>query len=102
MDIIAILYAIVGFVFSGACVPQLRRLMQDETGAASISLMSWAMFSACNVITLSYALTHSADRLFILCAVLCTIGNLSVFLMACYRRSRFVRCHVENSHRLYY
>lgn len=89
MDIIALLYAVAGFVFSAACLPQLRTLLRDETGAASLSLSSWAMFSMCNLITLSYALTHTQDSLFILCSLLCTLANSSVLALACVRRVQF-------------
>ena len=102
MDIIALLYAVAGFAFAGACVPQLRRLWRDETGAASISLVSWAMFSVCNVITLGYAVTHTGDRLFILCSILCTIANLSVLATATLRRTTFKRQHALPAHKLYY
>ena len=83
-------------------MPQLRRLARDQTGAASISLVSWDMFSACNAITLAYAISHTGDHLFILCSILCTLANLAVFLMASIRRMQFVHRRAIVAHHLYY
>ena len=86
MDILSALYLMVGFVFAVAFIPQLRALWHDRTGAASVSLSTWAMFSACNIVTLLYAITHTNDVNFIFCSAMCTLGNLAVFSLALYRR----------------
>lgn len=86
MDILAALYVAVGFVFTIAFIPQLRALWRDRTGAASVSLSTWALFSACNVITLLYAITHTNDINFIFCSAMCTVGNIAVFGLAVLRR----------------
>jgi uncharacterized protein with PQ loop repeat len=86
MDILSALYVMVGFVFTIAFIPQLRTLWRDRTGAASVSISTWAMFSACNVITLLYAITHTTDSNFIFCSAMCTLGNLAVFTLALWRR----------------
>ena len=86
MSIIQILYLAAGIIFSAAFVPQIIRLYRDTTGAASVSLLTWGLFSACNIITLLYAAQANHDGNFILTATLGTIGNLSVFGMALWRR----------------
>jgi hypothetical protein len=88
VDILSILYVAVGFVFALAFVPQIRTLLRDETGAASISLSTWGLFSACNVITLLYAIDHNGDPYFILCSAMCTMGNFAVFGLSLSRRLR--------------
>lgn len=86
MDILATLYLATGIAFAIAFLPQIRMLWRDQTGAASISLASWGMFSACSVITVLYAWQVNGDPYFIATTALCAAGNLAVFSLASYRR----------------
>ena len=91
MDILSLLYVAAGFVFALAFVPQVRALLRDTTGAASISLSTWALFTLCNCITLAYAIAHNGDPYFVFCTAMCTLGNMVVFGLALVRRSQVVR-----------
>jgi uncharacterized protein with PQ loop repeat len=91
MDLLSTLYVAAGIVFAMAFVPQIMRLIRDTTGAASLSLSAWAMFSACNAVTLLYAVFHNGNPYFILCTALCTAGNMAVFTLASVRRLALIR-----------
>jgi len=58
-----------------AYMPQIMCVYRDRNGAESVSLVTWAMFTAANLATVSYSLTVSSDRMvasvFALNAVCC-------------------------------
>lgn len=80
------LYLVTGIIFGLAFLPQIRTLLRDQTGAASINLATWGMFAACNIIALLYVIKVNGDTYFIVTTALCAIGNLAVFGLAAYRR----------------
>lgn len=86
MHTIQVLYLMTGGVFAAAFVPQIISLIRDKTGAASVSLVTWGIFSFCSIVTLVYAAQINQDLNFIITAALGTVGNLTVFCMAAYRR----------------
>jgi hypothetical protein len=44
-----------------AYMPQIMCVYRDRNGAEAVSLMTWAMFTAANLATVSYSLTVSSD-----------------------------------------
>ena len=50
-----------------AYMPQIMCIYRDRNGAAAVSLMTWSMFAAANLATVSYSLTVSSD--FVVAAV---------------------------------
>jgi len=58
-----------------AYMPQIMCVYRDRNGAEAVSLVTWAMFTAANLATVSYSLTVSSDRMvasvFALNAVCC-------------------------------
>ena len=44
-----------------AYLPQIMCIYRDRNGAASVSIMTWAMFTAANLATVSYSLSVSGD-----------------------------------------
>ena len=58
-----------------AYLPQIMCVYRDRNGAAAVSILTWAMFMAANLATVSYALTVSSDLIvasvFALNAVCC-------------------------------
>src|SRR4051794_39645286 len=44
-----------------AYLPQMIRVYRDPNGATAVSVTTWALFTAANVATISYALTVSND-----------------------------------------
>jgi hypothetical protein len=86
MDIITLLYTLSGVMFGAAFIPQIKTLLHDKTGAVSISISTWMMFTVCSMITLLYAFTHNGDGYFIFCTVVCVIGNTCVLTLATFRR----------------
>ena len=58
-----------------AYMPQIMCVYRDRNGAEAVSLMTWAMFMAANLATVSYSLTVSSDvvvaSVFALNAVCC-------------------------------
>jgi len=45
-----------------AYMPQIMCIYRDRNGAAAVSLVTWTMFTAANLATVSYSLTISSDR----------------------------------------
>jgi hypothetical protein len=58
-----------------AYMPQIMCVYRDRNGAEAVSLMTWTMFTAANLATVSYSLTVSSDvvvaSVFALNAVCC-------------------------------
>jgi hypothetical protein len=50
-----------------AYMPQILCVYRDRNGAEAVSLLTWAMFTAANLATVSYSLTVSGD--FVIAAV---------------------------------
>jgi uncharacterized protein with PQ loop repeat len=44
-----------------AYMPQILCVYRDRNGAAAVSLLTWVMFTAANLATVSYALTVTSD-----------------------------------------
>lgn len=44
-----------------AYMPQIMCVYRDRNGAGAVSLLTWAMFTASNLATVSYSLTVSGD-----------------------------------------
>ena len=44
-----------------AYMPQIMCIYRDRNGAAAVSLLTWSMFTAANLATVSYSLTVSSD-----------------------------------------
>lgn len=88
MTILSTLYLAAGIMCALAFLPQIRTLWRDRTGAASTNIASWAMFSACNVVTLVYAIQANGDPYFVACSGLCMLGNISVCALAILRRTQ--------------
>ena len=89
MEVIQFLYLGAGIVFSLAFVPQIINLCKDKSGAVSVSITTWGLFSICSVITLLYAVQVNHDANFMLTALLGTLGNLTVLGLAVWRRITF-------------
>ena len=69
-----------------AYMPQILCVYRDRNGAEAVSLLTWAMFTAANLATVSYSLTVSSD--FVIAAVftlnaVCCLAITS--LVACRR-----------------
>jgi hypothetical protein len=88
MDLITILYSFSGLVFGFAFFPQIATLVKDKSGAASMSLSTWAIFTACSIITFLYACTHG-DKQFIFCSAIGTAGNVSILIIGAVRRMQY-------------
>jgi hypothetical protein len=82
-----------------AYMPQIICVYRDPNGAVAVSLLTWIMFTAANLATVSYALTVTSDLIvagvFALNALCCLIITM---LIAVRRIARFrpVRSVVSN------
>lgn len=89
MDTITMLYSANGLVFGAAFLPQIVTLVRDKSGALAMNLATWALFSACSMITFLYACTHNGDNHFIFCSAIGTFGNTSILLLGGLRRLQY-------------
>ncbi len=83
------LYSANGMVFGAAFLPQIYALIKDKSGAISVNLATWSLFSTCSLITFAYAYSHNGDGHFIFCSAIGTIGNLSVLMLGTIRRLQY-------------
>lgn len=74
-----------------AYLPQIACLYRDRNGAAAVSLMTWLMFTAANVATVSYALVVSQDPIVAAVFALNAFGCLVIAVMIAARRLAFAR-----------
>jgi hypothetical protein len=75
-----------------AYMPQIVCVYRDPNGAPSVSLLTWVMFTAANLATVSYALTVTSDMVvacvFALNAVSCLIITVLIVIR------RLARCRL--------
>lgn len=86
MDILTILYTISGFVVAAGFIPQIVKLLSDDSEAAAMSLTALAIFSVCTIIGFLYACINNGDVFMMLDYGLCSLGETTVLLLAFIRR----------------
>jgi len=82
-----------------AYMPQIICVYRDPNGAVAVSLLTWIMFTAANLATVSYALTVSCDLIVAGVFALNALGCLTITtLIAMRRMARFqpVRSALSN------
>ncbi len=97
MDILTLAYSISGLVFGAAFIPQIITLIKDRTGAASVNLSTFTLFSLCSIISTVYAIVKVGDGFLIFCTGICTLGNIIVLLLACLRRYQVYATNANTS-----
>lgn len=81
-----LVYLLSGIVFGLAYIPQIITLWHDRTGAVAMSISSRAIYAACNLIGLIYAVIINGDIYFVLFSFIATLGCLAILLLAVMRR----------------
>jgi hypothetical protein len=71
---------------TAAYFPQFIRVYRDPHGAAAVSLMTWGLFTAANVATVSYALTITNDHVVAIVFALNAIGCLAICGVTAFKR----------------
>jgi hypothetical protein len=69
-----------------AYAPQIRCLARDDSNAASVSLVTWVLFTLANAATVAYALVVIDDQLMAGIFVLNLLGCLTIVVMIAKRR----------------
>ena len=69
-----------------AYVPQIICIRRDYHRAASVSLLTWGLFTLANLATISYALIVSGDRLVAGVFALNTLGCSAIFALTLIKR----------------
>lgn len=88
-DTITMLYTSNGLIFGAAFLPQILSLIKDKSGAVTVNLATWGLFTLCSLVTLTYACLHNGDHHFIFCSIIAMIGNFSVLSLAAARRLQY-------------
>lgn len=86
-------YLMSGFLIVVMYVPQIIKLLNDNTGAYSISLTSWASWAALRLPAFIYALVILNDFIMLSITLGDIIGRITVFGVAAYKKFMFVREH---------
>jgi hypothetical protein len=69
-----------------AYMPQIICVYRDPNGAVAVSLLTWIMFTAANLATVSYALTVSSDLVVAVVFALNALGCLTIATLIAVRR----------------
>lgn len=69
-----------------AYMPQIICVYRDPNGAVAVSLLTWIMFTAANLATVSYALTVSCDMVVAGVFALNALGCLIITMLITVRR----------------
>ena len=69
-----------------AYMPQIICVYRDPNGAVAVSLLTWIMFTAANLATVSYALTVSHDLVIAGVFALNALGCLVIAMLIVVRR----------------
>ena len=69
-----------------AYMPQILCVYRCQNGAPAVSLMTWLMFTAANLATVSYAITVSSDLVVAGVFALNAIGCLAITSLVAFRR----------------
>ena len=75
-----------------AYMPQIVCVYRDPNGAAAVSLLTWVMFTAANLATVSYALTVTSDLVVAGVFALNALGCLIITALIAVRR--VTRCRL--------
>lgn len=70
-----------------AYTPQIICVYRDPNGAVAVSLLTWLMFTASNVATVSYAITVSSDLMVAGVFALNALGCLIITVLIVVRRT---------------
>lgn len=95
-DTITMLYTSNGIIFGAAFLPQILSLIRDKSGAVSVNLATWGLFTVCSLVTLAYACMHNGDNHFIFCSCVAMLGNLSVLSLGAMRRFQYAIVHKDD------
>jgi hypothetical protein len=71
---------------TAAYFPQFVRIYRDPHDAAAVSLVTWGLFAAANVATVSYAMTGTHDHLVAIVFAMNAIGCLAIFGVTAFKR----------------
>jgi hypothetical protein len=74
-----------------AYMPQIMCVYRDRNGAEAVSLLTWAMFTAANLATVSYSLTVSSDLVIASVFALNTLCCLAITSLVACRRVAVVK-----------
>jgi len=86
-------FALLNFARVIAYIPQIIRIHRDTQGAASVSIMTWVLFTGANVTTVTYAIAggESADYLIAFVFSLNAIGCGSIASLTAWKRVAFAK-----------
>jgi hypothetical protein len=69
-----------------AYFPQFLQVYRDPHGAAAVSVLTWALFTAANVATVLYVLVATGDRIVATVFALNAAGCLAIAVMTMIKR----------------
>ena len=86
-------YLLSGFLIIIMYIPQIIKLVNDNTGAYSISLASWASWATLRLPAFIYALVVLNDFIMLIITLGDILGRLAVFSVAAYKKYSFHKHH---------
>lgn len=90
-ELSAEIYKFTGPALSLAYIPQIYRVWIDRTGAYTISIVTWLMWTLSLTITTCYSYFVVADPLFFISSLCSCLGCFMVSLIAIYKRITYLK-----------
>ena len=91
MDVLSLVYSLNGLIIGAAFLPQIMALIRDTSGAISISICSWCIFTTVSTISLLYGVEKLHDPLYNFCSSISLLGNALILGLSILRRLQHSR-----------
>jgi len=85
-EVLTAVYSANGLLVALVYLPQIRAIWNDASGARSISLLTWGVWTTSSCVTLLYAWLVVRDGPMMAAAAASTTGSLGVLGASVYRR----------------
>lgn len=89
VDSIKFIYLWAGGLIAVFYVPQIIRLVKDNTGASAISVSAWLGWSILRIPALIYSVLVPQDWVMLFVTLMDITGRISILIIASYKRIRF-------------
>jgi hypothetical protein len=90
-DFLIFAYPIGGTIIFLFHFPQMKKILESQTGAQDISIITWATWASCNMVTTGYAWLIAGDLRITLFSLLNALCCFTISGMTIYKRKMFER-----------
>lgn len=84
--VFVLLYPLVFLIGLAGYIPQIVRLVRDDSPALNISLMTWFIWTFATAISLGYGITKLHDVMFCVVTATNLLAHMLIIMLVIYRR----------------